>query len=98
MAYCKLDMAFSEIFGKSSQPIIDIILNNNYFSDQDIINCIRKNCKSSKKNILSPINRITFTPEQKLKIKIVEDHIDYLNNQINTLIDFVNELIKPYED
>ena len=37
---CKLDMVFSDIFGKSSQSIIDIILNNDAFSDNDIINCI----------------------------------------------------------
>ena len=61
---CKLDIVFSDIFGKSSQSIIDIILNNNSFSDEDIINCIRKNCKSSKEDIISSINRITFTTEQ----------------------------------
>src|SRR5699024_8940503 len=35
---CKLDMVFSDIFGKSSQDIIEIILNNDSFSDEDIIN------------------------------------------------------------
>ncbi len=44
---CKPDMTFSEIFGKSSQNIIDIILNNDSFSDENIINCLSKNCKYS---------------------------------------------------
>ena len=95
---CKLDMAFSDIFGKSSQSIIDIILNNDSFSDEDIINCVSKKCKSSHEDILSSVSGFTFTTEQKLRIKIVEDHIDYLTNQINTLRDIVDELIKPYED
>ena len=95
---CKLDMVFSDIFGKSSKSIIDIILNNDNFSDDDIISCLRKNCKSSQEDIVASVSGITFTTEQKLRIKIVEDHIDYLTNQINILRDIVDELINPYED
>ena len=94
---CKLDMVFSDIFGKSSQSIIDIILNNDHFSDEDIINCISKKCKSSHENILSSISGIQFTNEQKLRINIVKDHIDYLNNQINKLNEIIDTLVAPYE-
>ena len=58
---CKLDMVFSDIFGKSSQSIIQNILDNDSFSDDDIINCLRKNCKSSHEDILSAISGINFT-------------------------------------
>lgn len=95
---CKLDMVFSDIFGKSSQSIIDIIMNNDNFSDKDIIECLRKNCKSSHEDILSSVNGITFTNEQKLRINIIKEHIDYLTNQINSLRDIVDNLVAPYED
>ena len=94
---CKLDMVFSDIFGKSSQSIIDIILNNDNFSDKDIISCLRKNCKSSHEDILSSVEGIQFTNEQKLRINIVKDHIDYLNNQINKLNEIIDTLVAPYE-
>lgn len=94
---CKLDMVFSDIFGKSSQSIVDIILNNDDFSDEDIISCLRKNCKSSQKDILSSIDGIQLTTEQKLRITIVKDHIDYLINQINKLNNIIDILVKPYE-
>ena len=94
---CKLDMVFSDIFGKSSQSIIDIILNNDNFSDKDIISCISKKCKSSPEDILSSVDGIQFTNEQKLRINIVKDHIDYLSNQINKLNDIIDILVKPYE-
>ena len=94
---CKLDMVFSDIFGKSSQSIIDIILNNNDFSDEDIISCLRKNCKSSREDILSAISGIQFTNEQKLRITIVKEHIDYLINQISKLDNIIDILVKPYE-
>ena len=95
---CKLDMVFSDIFGKSSQDIIDIILNNDSFSDEDIINCLRKNCKSSHEDIISSITGTTFTYEQKLRIKLIKDHIDYLTNKINNLREVVDTLVAPYED
>ena len=95
---CKLDMVFTDVFGKSSQSIIETILNNDSFSDEDIISCLRKNCKSSREDILSSVTGISFTFEQKLRIKFVKDHIDYLTNQINQLRDIVDTLITPYED
>ena len=94
---CKLDMVFSDIFGKSSKSIIDIILNNDSFSDEDIINCVSKKCKSSYEDIISSVSGIDFSFEQKLRIKIIEDHIDYLNNQIDKLNEIIDTLIAPYE-
>ena len=95
---CKLDMVFSDIFGKSSQSIIDIIMNKDTFSDEDIINCLHKHCKSSHEDILSSVNGTSFTNEQKLRIKFIKDHIDYLNNQICNLRDIIDTLVEPYED
>ena len=95
---CKLDMVFSDIFGKSSQSIVDIIMNNDNFSDEDIIGCLQKNCKSSYEDILSSVNGLSYTNEQKLRIKIIKEHINYLTNQINSLREIVNILIAPYED
>ena len=95
---CKLDLVFSDIFCKSSQDIIDTILNNDSFSDEDIISSLRKNCKSSHEDILSSVTGISFTNEQKLRINIIKDHIDYLNNQIGKLIDIIYVLVEPDED
>ena len=72
-------------------------MNKENFSDEDIIGCLRKNCKSSQEDILSSVNGITFTFEQKLRIKFIKDHIEYLTNQINNLRELVNNLVTPYE-
>lgn len=95
---CKLDMVFTDIFGKSSQSIINVIINNDNFSDEDIISCISKKCKSTYEDILSSVKGLLFTNEQKLRINIIKEHIDYLTNQINSLRDIVNTLVTPYED
>lgn len=95
---CKLDMVFSDIFGKSSQSIIDVIMNNDDFSDNDILSCLKKNCKSSHEDILSAVDGVDFTHEQKLRINIVNEHIDYLNNQISKLDKIIDLLVESYED
>ncbi len=53
------------------------------------------NCKSSHEDILSSINGLQFTNKQKLRINIVKDHIDYLNNQIIKLNDIIDSLVVP---
>ena len=77
-------------------PTVSALVNL-FFSDNDIISCLRKNCKSSHEDILSSVNGIQLTNEQKLRINIVKDHIDYLNNQIIKLNDIIDTLIEPYE-
>ncbi len=94
---CKLDMVFSDVFGKSSQSIASVILNNETFSDEDIIECLHKKCKSSHEDILSSVNGIQFTQEQKLRINYIKNHIDYLNNQIGSLRNIVDTMVMPYE-
>lgn len=93
----KLAIVFCDIFGKSSQSFINIVLNTNNFSDENNISCLYKNCKSSHEDILSSISGIQFTYEQKLRINIVKEHIDYLNNQISKLNDIIDTLIAPNE-
>ena len=39
---CKLDMVFSDIFGKSSSAIINTIISRNEFDDDDILNNVHR--------------------------------------------------------
>ena len=39
-----------------------------------------------------------LTCEQKLRIKLIKDHIDYLTNEINNLRDIIDNLVAPYEN
>ena len=95
---CKLDMVFSDIFGKSSSDIINIILNNDNFSNDDILYCLRKNCKSSHEDVLNSITGISFEISQKQRIKIIQDHINYLTKMIDMIKEIINQLVSPYED
>ena len=45
---CKLDMVFSDIFGKSSSAIINTILSQNEFDSEDILKNVHRQLQSFK--------------------------------------------------
>lgn len=94
---CKLDMVFSDIFGKSSFAIINTILSQNDFEDKDILDNVDGRCKSSHEDILNAVNGISFVDAQKQRMMVIQEHIDYLDKSITKIREIIDILIKPYE-
>ncbi len=94
---CKLDMVFSDIFGKSSSAIINTILSQNDFEDKDILQNIDWRCKSSHEDILNAINGISFVSAQKQRMTVLLKHLDYLDKSIKEIREIIDALVKPYE-
>ena len=95
---CKLDMVFSDIFGKSSSAIINTIISQNQYSDKDILKNVDKRCKASEEDILKSINGISWVDAQKERMLLIQNHIDYLNSTIKSLKEIIDIVVKPYED
>ena len=94
---CKLDMVFSDIFGKTSSAIIDTILSQNEFNDEDILKNIDKRCKSSNEDILNSVSGISWEVSQKQRMNVIQEHIDYLDKSIKTVREIIDSIITPYE-
>ena len=94
---CKLDMVFSDIFGKSSSAIINTILSQNDFEDKDILDNVDGRCKSSHEDILNAVNGISFVDAQKQRMTVIQEHIDYLDKSIKKIREIIDILVKPYE-
>ena len=94
---CKLDMVFSDIFGKTSSAIINTILSQNEYNDEDILKNIHKNCKSSNEDILNSISGISWQDAQKQRMNVIQEHIDYLDKSIKTVREIIDSIIAPYE-
>ena len=82
---CKLDMVFTDVFGKSASNIIDLILSDNTYTDEDILSKVHKKCKASPDMDLDSINGTDLTPVQKSRIELVNDHIKQLSSNIQRL-------------
>ena len=94
---CKLDMVFSDIFGKSSSAIINTILSQNEYSDEDILNNIHRRCKSSNEDILNAINGISWVDAQKERMSVIQEHIEFLNKEIDKVRKTIDVIVEPYE-
>ena len=94
---CKIDMVFSDVFGKSASSITNLILSNDSYSDEEILSKIHKGCKSSKEDILEAVHGTQLTDIQKSRIRIVEEHMNYLKNLQSKISDFIESMITPYE-
>lgn len=94
---CKLDMVFSDIFGKSSSAIINTILSQNEYEDKDILKNVHPRCKSSTEDILNAVSGISWGNAQKERITVIQEHIDYLNKSIESVRKTIDILVKPYE-
>lgn len=94
---CKLDMVFSDIFGKTSSAIINTILSQNEYNDEDILKNVHKLCKSSNEDILNSVNGISWEYSQKQRMNVIQEHIDYLDKSIKTVREIIDSIISPYE-
>lgn len=94
---CKLDMVFSDIFGKSSSAIINTILSQDEFEDKEILENVDKRCKSSSEDIINAVTGISFVDAQKERMTVIQEHIEYLNKSIDSVKKTIEVLVKPYE-
>ena len=94
---CKLDMVFSDVFGKSASNIANLILSDNPYTEEDIFSKVHGSCKASEEDIINAVSGIDLTPIQKARIHLIQRHMD----QVSELIDEVNGLIdvmaQPFE-
>ena len=90
-------MVFSDIFGKTSSTIINTILSQNEYNDEDILKNIDWCCKSSSEDILNSINGISWETSQNQRMNVIQEHIDYLDKSIKTVKEIIDTIIAPYE-
>ena len=95
---CKLDMVFSDIFGKSSSAIIDVILSQDEYTDEDILKNVDRRCKASNDDIINSVTGISWATPQKQRMNIIQEHIDYLDKTIASVKEIIDSILAPYEN
>ena len=85
----------TDVFGKTSQSILKLMLSNPNLTLDDITPLLRKNLKSSPEDILKSINGI-FDESQSSKMNIVLKHYDYINDCIDELEQQILKLACKY--
>lgn len=93
----QLASVFSDVFGKTSQDILKVILKNPNATLDDIKPYFRKNIKSTPEDILKSING-SFDDTQSSKISVCLCHYNNINECIASIEEQVLKLIINYRD
>ncbi|WP_346867527.1 IS110 family transposase [Clostridium sp. UBA1353] len=86
----------SDTFGKSSQKILDKILENPLDTSFDIESLIHSSMKKKLPELELAVDGY-ITPEQAAKLKIIKKHLEDLKNRKAELESIITGLTKPYQ-
>ena len=95
MSNVQIANVVTDVFGKTSQSILKLMLSNPNLTLDDITPLLRKNLKSSPEEILKSING-NFDESQVSKMNIVLKHYDSINECINELEEQILKLAIQY--
>ena len=95
MSNVQIANVVTDVFGKTSQSILKLMLSNPNLTLDDITPLLRKNLKSSPEEILKSING-NFDESQSSKMNIVLKHYDSINECIDELEEQILKLAHKY--
>ena len=95
---CKIDLVFSDVFGKSASSIVDTILSDEPYTSEDILSKVHRGCKASSQDILSAVEGTDLNHDKKARIRIVQKHMDYLDSLLDEVQQHIDLMVKSYEN
>ena len=91
---CKLDLVFTDVFGKSASSIVDTILSDEPYTSEDILS----RCKASSDDILLAVEGTNLNHYQKVRIKIVQKHMEQLDSLLDEIQHHIDMMVESYEN
>ena len=95
---CKLDLVFTDVFGKSVSSVVDTILSNDSYTSKDILSKVHSRCKASDEDILNAVDGTQLNHFQKVRIQIVQKHMEYLDSLLNEIQQYIDLMVANYDD
>lgn len=95
---CKIDLVFSDVFGKSASSIVDTILSDEPYTSEDILSKVHGRCKSSDEDIISAVEGTDLNHYLKSRIRIVQKHMEYVDSLLDEIQHHINIMVSAYEN
>lgn len=93
-----LDAVVSDMFGKSASSITDYLIHSNSFDPDTCKSFLQKSLKKKGDQIIESIEGYQMTSSQKERMRMIHDHLDFVNQIIEKLDKKLDELVAPYEN
>ena len=92
-----LDSVVSDMFGKSATAITDYLTSDESFDPEHCVSLLQRSLKKKAEQVLESIEGFSIADEQKIRIKIIREHYDFIEKLLTKVDTCVNEMVAEYE-
>ena len=92
-----LDSVVSDMFGKSATGITDYLMSNEEFNPEHCVSLLKRSLKNKADDVLESIEGFSIAPEQKIRMKIVRSHLNYIESALSDVDNTINSMLHEHE-
>ena len=92
-----LDSVVSDMFGKSATAITDYLISADSFDAEYCTSLLQRSLKKKADSVIESIEGYSITDEQKLRMRIVRSHLDYIQSVIAEVDSAIDAMVKQHE-
>ena len=93
-----LDSVVSDMFGKSAAAITNYLISGDSFDPEYCKSLLQRSLKKKADSVIESIEGYSITNEQKLRMKIVRSHLDYIQSAIADVDSAINAMVTKHEN
>lgn len=94
----RIDCVLTDPFGKTAANIMDYLLSDKPFQEEECRALIDGRVKASKDEVMDSIHGFHILEEQKFKMNLAKSHMDFINLAINDIEMELFRRSRPYDD
>ena len=92
-----LDSVVSDMFGKSATAITDYLISADSFDAEYCTSLLQRSLKKKADSVIESIEGYSITDEQKLRMRIVRSHLDYIQSAIAEVDSAIDAMVTQHE-
>lgn len=92
-----LDSVVSDMFGVSATAITDYLISTDEFDEQHCRSLLKRSLKKKADVVIESIEAYSIEDEQKLRMKFIRSHLDFIENEISLVDSVINSMVSKYE-
>lgn len=93
-----LDSVVSDMFGKSATAITDHLISEDSFDPEYCKSLLQRSLKKKADSVIESIEGYSITDEQKLRMRIVRSHLNYIQSAITNIDSVIDAMVAKHEN
>lgn len=93
-----LDSVVSDMFGESATAITDYLISEDSFNPEHCVSLLQRSLKKNADSVLESSEGYSITREQKLRMRIVRLHLNYISNVTAQVDSALDSMVAEFEN